>query len=223
MSQGAAPTDEQGAAPTDEPGGRPPQYISVQSHLPRHPASLLPIKSLSGWTSGAERVGLRVEERVGLRVEERVGLRVEQREWASGWSRESGPQGGAERVGLRVEQREWASGWSRESGPQGGAERVGLYNMKSIVRVKRPTDEFVSSAECSSDDEDLEECETGHAGGLAQDPERSGPVHPMAAPSVAQDPERSGAVRRSPLAALSNGPVIEDIREDIREDIYEIL
>ena len=28
------------------------------------------------------------------------------------------------------------------------------------------TDEIVSSAECSSDDEDLEECETGHAGGL---------------------------------------------------------
>lgn len=28
------------------------------------------------------------------------------------------------------------------------------------------TDEIVSSAECSSDDEDLEECETSHAGGL---------------------------------------------------------
>lgn len=27
-------------------------------------------------------------------------------------------------------------------------------------------DEIVSSAECSSDDEDLEECETSHAGGL---------------------------------------------------------
>ncbi|XP_077421068.1 neurexin 3a isoform X2 [Vanacampus margaritifer] len=29
------------------------------------------------------------------------------------------------------------------------------------------TDDFASSAECSSDDEDLEECETGHPGGLA--------------------------------------------------------
>ncbi|XP_054651454.1 neurexin 3a isoform X3 [Dunckerocampus dactyliophorus] len=29
------------------------------------------------------------------------------------------------------------------------------------------SDDFVSSAECSSDDEDLEECETGHPGGLA--------------------------------------------------------
>ncbi|KAM9787377.1 neurexin 3a isoform 8-T8 [Syngnathus typhle] len=32
--------------------------------------------------------------------------------------------------------------------------------------TKHPTDDIVSSAECSSDDEDLEECETGHPGGL---------------------------------------------------------
>lgn len=28
------------------------------------------------------------------------------------------------------------------------------------------TDDIVSSAECSSDDEDLEECDSGHAGGM---------------------------------------------------------
>ncbi|XP_077421043.1 neurexin 3a isoform X1 [Vanacampus margaritifer] len=33
--------------------------------------------------------------------------------------------------------------------------------------TKHATDDFASSAECSSDDEDLEECETGHPGGLA--------------------------------------------------------
>ncbi|XP_054651453.1 neurexin 3a isoform X2 [Dunckerocampus dactyliophorus] len=33
--------------------------------------------------------------------------------------------------------------------------------------TKHASDDFVSSAECSSDDEDLEECETGHPGGLA--------------------------------------------------------
>lgn len=32
--------------------------------------------------------------------------------------------------------------------------------------MKHASDEIVSSAECSSDDEDLEECETSHAGGL---------------------------------------------------------
>ncbi|MEQ2271844.1 Neurexin-3-beta, partial [Xenotaenia resolanae] len=32
--------------------------------------------------------------------------------------------------------------------------------------VQHPTDDTGSSAECSSDDEDLEECETTHAGGL---------------------------------------------------------
>ena len=37
--------------------------------------------------------------------------------------------------------------------------------------------------------------------------------HPMAAPSVAQDKERSGPVRRTQLGALSNGPIIEDIKE----------
>jgi hypothetical protein len=35
----------------------------------------------------------------------------------------------------------------------------------------------------------------------------------MAAPSVAQDKERSGPVRRTQLGALSNGPIIEDIKE----------
>ncbi|XP_056445799.1 neurexin 3a [Gadus chalcogrammus] len=38
---------------------------------------------------------------------------------------------------------------------------------RSSPTVQHSTDEIVSSAECSSDDEDLEECETGHAGGLA--------------------------------------------------------
>ncbi|XP_072772255.1 neurexin-3a-like isoform X2 [Nerophis lumbriciformis] len=33
--------------------------------------------------------------------------------------------------------------------------------------TKHTSDDMVSSAECSSDDEDLEECETGHPGGLA--------------------------------------------------------
>nr|XP_057933773.1 neurexin 3a isoform X9 [Doryrhamphus excisus] len=33
--------------------------------------------------------------------------------------------------------------------------------------TKHASDDLVSSAECSSDDEDLEECETGHPGGLA--------------------------------------------------------
>lgn len=32
--------------------------------------------------------------------------------------------------------------------------------------MKHASDEIVSSAECSSDDEDLEECDTSHAGGL---------------------------------------------------------
>lgn len=32
--------------------------------------------------------------------------------------------------------------------------------------MKQTTDDMVSSAECSSDDEDLEECDSGRAGGL---------------------------------------------------------
>uniref|UniRef100_A0A8C5AYH4 Neurexin 3a n=1 Tax=Gadus morhua TaxID=8049 RepID=A0A8C5AYH4_GADMO len=57
---------------------------------------------------------------------------------------------------------------------------------RSSPTVQHSTDEIVSSAECSSDDEDLEECETGHAGG-----ELVMPVHveeslasPLAPPST---------------------------------------
>lgn len=32
---------------------------------------------------------------------------------------------------------------------------------------QQTTDDIVSSAECSSDDEDLEECDSGHAGGIS--------------------------------------------------------
>ncbi|XP_074516091.1 neurexin 3a isoform X3 [Sebastes fasciatus] len=49
------------------------------------------------------------------------------------------------------------------------------------------TDEIVSSAECSSDDEDLEECETSHAGGLALPTE----------PGVKRVPGPSEVVRES--------------------------
>lgn len=38
--------------------------------------------------------------------------------------------------------------------------------MTNVVATKHSSDDLVSSAECSSDDEDLEECETSHAGGL---------------------------------------------------------
>ena len=36
----------------------------------------------------------------------------------------------------------------------------------AVLPLKHSADEIVSSAECSSDDEDLEECETIQAGGL---------------------------------------------------------
>lgn len=36
----------------------------------------------------------------------------------------------------------------------------------NVVVAKHAPDEIVSSAECSSDDEDLEECDTSQAGGL---------------------------------------------------------
>uniref|UniRef100_A0A667XHG7 Neurexin 3a n=1 Tax=Myripristis murdjan TaxID=586833 RepID=A0A667XHG7_9TELE len=58
---------------------------------------------------------------------------------------------------------------------------------RSSSTVQHTTDDIGSSAECSSDDEDLEECETGHAGGLGgelvipvlvEDPL----VHPSVAP-----------------------------------------
>ena len=41
-----------------------------------------------------------------------------------------------------------------------------LLMLPAAAGQKHTTDDIVSSAECSSDDEDLEECETGHAGGL---------------------------------------------------------
>ncbi|XP_062378045.1 neurexin 3a [Sardina pilchardus] len=37
---------------------------------------------------------------------------------------------------------------------------------KDKDKLKQTTEDIVSSAECSSDDEDLEECDSGHAGGL---------------------------------------------------------
>ncbi|XP_069392578.1 neurexin 3a isoform X4 [Paralichthys olivaceus] len=57
---------------------------------------------------------------------------------------------------------------------------------RSSSTVQHPSDDIVSSAECSSDDEDLEECETGHAGGLGAElviPELEDPLaHPSVAP-----------------------------------------
>jgi len=38
--------------------------------------------------------------------------------------------------------------------------------LPAATEQQHTTDDVGSSAECSSDDEDLEECETGHAGGL---------------------------------------------------------
>lgn len=38
--------------------------------------------------------------------------------------------------------------------------------MPNVLPMKHVQDDIVSSAECSSDDEDLDECETSHAGGL---------------------------------------------------------
>ncbi|XP_069392582.1 neurexin 3a isoform X8 [Paralichthys olivaceus] len=58
---------------------------------------------------------------------------------------------------------------------------------RSSSTVQHPSDDIVSSAECSSDDEDLEECETGHAGGLA---------HPTE-PGVRRVPGPSEVVRES--------------------------
>ncbi|XP_062253631.1 neurexin-3-beta-like isoform X3 [Platichthys flesus] len=58
---------------------------------------------------------------------------------------------------------------------------------RSSSTVQHPSDDIVSSAECSSDDEDLEECETSHAGGLA---------HPTE-PGVRRVPGPSEVVRES--------------------------
>ncbi|XP_047466454.1 neurexin 3a isoform X1 [Mugil cephalus] len=58
---------------------------------------------------------------------------------------------------------------------------------RSSSTVQHTPDEIVSSAECSSDDEDLEECETSHAGGLALPTE----------PGVRRDPGPSEVVRES--------------------------
>ncbi|XP_071770444.1 neurexin 3a isoform X19 [Centroberyx gerrardi] len=57
----------------------------------------------------------------------------------------------------------------------------------TFAPVKHTTDDIVSSAECSSDDEDLEECETVHAGGLALPTE----------PGVRRVPGPSEVVRES--------------------------
>ncbi|XP_060939113.1 neurexin 3a isoform X3 [Limanda limanda] len=63
------------------------------------------------------------------------------------------------------------------------------HRSSSTVQVlsNHPSDDIVSSAECSSDDEDLEECETSHAGGLA---------HPTE-PGVRRVPGPSEVVRES--------------------------
>uniref|UniRef100_A0A8D0A4I3 Neurexin 3a n=1 Tax=Sander lucioperca TaxID=283035 RepID=A0A8D0A4I3_SANLU len=53
---------------------------------------------------------------------------------------------------------------------------------RSSSTVQHTADDIVSSAECSSDDEDLEECETIHAGGLGYHPSTSGSI---SAPLVA--------------------------------------
>ncbi|XP_051252213.1 neurexin 3a isoform X3 [Dicentrarchus labrax] len=58
---------------------------------------------------------------------------------------------------------------------------------RSSSTVQHTGDEIVSSAECSSDDEDLEECETSHAGGLALPTE----------PGVRRVPGPSEVVRES--------------------------
>ncbi|XP_036927577.1 neurexin 3a isoform X5 [Acanthopagrus latus] len=58
---------------------------------------------------------------------------------------------------------------------------------RSSSTVQHTPDEIVSSAECSSDDEDLEECETSHAGGLALPTE----------PGVRRVPGPSEVVRES--------------------------
>nr|XP_019940624.1 PREDICTED: neurexin-3 isoform X4 [Paralichthys olivaceus] len=55
---------------------------------------------------------------------------------------------------------------------------------RSSSTVQHPSDDIVSSAECSSDDEDLEECETGHA------------AHPTE-PGVRRVPGPSEVVRES--------------------------
>lgn len=47
---------------------------------------------------------------------------------------------------------------------QEAASAVHLYDRLSFS--PQTTDDIVSSAECSSDDEDLEECDSGHAGGM---------------------------------------------------------
>lgn len=39
-------------------------------------------------------------------------------------------------------------------------------HLRCGCNLQHTADDIVSSAECSSDDEDLEECETSHAGGL---------------------------------------------------------
>ncbi|XP_053192277.1 neurexin 3a isoform X1 [Scomber japonicus] len=58
---------------------------------------------------------------------------------------------------------------------------------RSSSTVQHTAEEIVSSAECSSDDEDLEECETSHAGGLALPTE----------PGVRRVPGPSEVVRES--------------------------
>lgn len=49
---------------------------------------------------------------------------------------------------------------------------ISLSGRRTLTRLflcvfPQTTDDIVSSAECSSDDEDLEECDSGHTGGIS--------------------------------------------------------
>lgn len=43
---------------------------------------------------------------------------------------------------------------------------LNTFSCTCVSLSPQTTDDIVSSAECSSDDEDLEECDSGHAGGM---------------------------------------------------------
>lgn len=47
-----------------------------------------------------------------------------------------------------------------------GPNHIFLCMCVNVSLSPQTTDDIVSSAECSSDDEDLEECDSGHAGGM---------------------------------------------------------
>lgn len=49
---------------------------------------------------------------------------------------------------------------------RGPVNRLRSASVWMSLFLPQTTDDIVSSAECSSDDEDLEECDSGHAGGM---------------------------------------------------------